>query len=150
MCIRDRLQVERAGLHGESLPFGDRTFDAALIVGVLDFVPDPVLVLREARRVARHSVVVLALASGSWLALRRRMSGWRGHPIFSQARFRSRARLLELARASGADPREVASALLLPPALAGRLPSLETWLGRRTRLGAGIVGFSLSAGTAPR
>jgi ubiquinone/menaquinone biosynthesis C-methylase UbiE len=145
---RGRFPVVRGD--AARLPFPDRAFDAALIVGVLDFVRDPAAVLREARRVVRHSVVVLALASGSWLALRRRLRGRMGHPVFSQARFYSRAKLLALARASGAEPRGVASALLLPPALAGRLPSLETWLGRRTRLGAGLVAFSLSAETAPR
>jgi len=130
------------------LPFPERAFDAALLVGVLDFVPDPSIVLREARRVVRHSVVVLALASGSWLGLRRRLRGRMGHPIFSQARFYSRARLLEIAHASGAEPEQVAGALLLPPAISARLPALERWLSRRALPGAGIVAFTLSAGSA--
>ncbi len=117
---RERFAVVRGD--AARLPFADRSFDATLIVSVLDFVPDPVAVLREARRVARHSVVVLALASGSWLGLRRRLRGRMGHPIFSEARFYSRARLLEFARASGAEPEQVASALVLPPAISARLP----------------------------
>jgi len=130
------------------LPFAERSFDAALLVGVLDFVPDPVLVLREARRVVRQRVVVLALASGSWLGLRRRLRGRMGHPIFGAARFYSRARLLEMARASGAEPEQVAGALLLPPGISARLPALESWLSRRALPGAGIVAFTLSAGSA--
>jgi len=130
------------------LPFAERSFDAALLVGVLDFVPDPVLVLREARRVVRQRVVVLALASGSWLGLRRRLRGRMGHPIFGAARFYSHARLLEMARASGAEPEQVAGALLLPPAISARLPALESWLSRRGLPGAGIVAFTLSAGSA--
>jgi hypothetical protein len=73
-----------------------------------------------------------------------------GHPIFREARFYSRARLLAIARASGAEPRQVASALLLPPALSARMPALESWLGRRVGVGAGIVVFTLSAGSAGR
>jgi len=143
---RTRLPVVRGD--AQRLPFPDRAFDAALLVGVLDFVPDPTSVLREARRVVRHKVVVLALASGSWLGLRRRLRGRMGHPIFGAARFYSRARLLELAHASGAQPEQVAGALLLPPALSARLPALESWLGRRSLPGAGIVAFTISAGSA--
>lgn len=106
------------------LPFADRSFDAAYLVVVLDSVPDPVAVLREARRIARGRVGVIALASGSWLGLRRRVSARRGHPVFSQARFYSRRRLIELAVEAGAEPERVRGALFLPPALGAR-----AWIG---------------------
>lgn len=138
---RDRMPVVRAS--ALQLPFADRSFDAAYLTAVLDFVPDPVLVLREARRVVRDRLAVIALASGSWLGLRRRISGDLGHPIFSQARFYSRRRLIEMARASGAEPERLRGALFLPPSLGPRLPALERFLRQRIVAGAGIVGFAL-------
>ena len=100
-------------------------------------------VLLEARRVVRQRVAVIALTRGSYLAARRRVAGWRGHPIFRHTRFYSRARVLDFARASGAEPERVRTALLLPPLVAGLAPSIERALSRHVRLGAGIVAFSL-------
>jgi SAM-dependent methyltransferase len=140
---RSRLPVVR-GI-ASRLPFADRSFDSAYMIAVLDFVPDPVAVLREARRVVRGRVAVIALASSSWLGLRRRVSARMGHPVFGQARFYSRRRLLELAREAGAEPERVRGALFLPPMLGARAPALERGLRRRMLLAAGIVGFSLPA-----
>lgn len=55
---RERLRaasvpVERAGLDGQSLPFPDHCFDAALSTWTLCTIPDPVAALREVRRVLR-------------------------------------------------------------------------------------------------
>lgn len=131
------------------LPFRDGAFDAAVVSAVLDFVPDPVAVLREARRVARRRVVVLALARHSWLATRRRIAGRRGHPIFSRARFHSRRELCAFARAAGAEPEHVGGALFLPPAIGGRLPTLERAL-RGPRLPfAGLISFAMRGSGAP-
>jgi SAM-dependent methyltransferase len=127
------------------LPFQDRSFDGALVTAVLDFVPYPVAVLREARRVASQRVAVLALGGGSWLAMRRRFAGRRGHPIFSQASFYSPAKLMEMARAAGCEPERVTGSLFLPPALAGRWPKLELALRGRSTFGAGLIGFSMPA-----
>jgi ubiquinone/menaquinone biosynthesis C-methylase UbiE len=60
-AARDRLsgaQVERAV--AESLPFEDRSFDAALAQLVVHFMADPVAGLREMRRVTKPSGVVAA------------------------------------------------------------------------------------------
>lgn len=139
---------------GESLPFRDGAFDAALLVFVLEFASDPVAVVREARRVARRRVVVLTVGAGSWLALRRRVAGWRGHPIFSRARFLSRARLVEAIRSSGAEPEGVRTALYLPPLVAARAPGLEMRLAKTALPCAGVVavgfGGAGSKGVAPR
>jgi ubiquinone/menaquinone biosynthesis C-methylase UbiE len=43
---------------GESLPFGDRTFDAVCEFSTLHHVPDPVPVIREMLRVARKVVLI--------------------------------------------------------------------------------------------
>ncbi|GAA1233283.1 class I SAM-dependent methyltransferase [Kitasatospora nipponensis] len=45
--------VERAGLDGQSLPFADHTFDAALSTWTLCTVPDADTALREVRRVLK-------------------------------------------------------------------------------------------------
>ena len=51
----------RADLHlGDAghLPFDDKQFDFAVLLTVLEFCPDPALVLQEAARVARKAVLV--------------------------------------------------------------------------------------------
>src|SRR3954464_15120421 len=47
------IPVERSGLDGQSLPFPDHSFDAALSTWTLCTIPDPVLALTEVRRVLR-------------------------------------------------------------------------------------------------
>jgi len=140
---RARVPVVRA--EGARLPFDDRAFDAVVIVTVLEFAADPVALLREARRVARERVVVLALASDSFLGLRRRVAGWLGHPVFARATLRGRRALVALARRAGAEPLERRSALFLPPSLAGRWPRLEERLSRGALPCGGILGLALPA-----
>jgi ubiquinone/menaquinone biosynthesis C-methylase UbiE len=55
---QDRLSastvtVEQSGPDGQSLPFADNSFDAALSTWTLCTIPDPVLALTEVRRVLR-------------------------------------------------------------------------------------------------
>jgi ubiquinone/menaquinone biosynthesis C-methylase UbiE len=45
--------IEQAGLDGQSLPFADNSFDAALSTWTLCTIPDPVLALTEVHRVLR-------------------------------------------------------------------------------------------------
>src|SRR4051794_183967 len=52
--LASQVAVERSGLDGQSLPFDDDSFDAALSTWTLCTIPDPVLALREVRRVLRH------------------------------------------------------------------------------------------------
>jgi ubiquinone/menaquinone biosynthesis C-methylase UbiE len=52
------VQVERGVV--ESLPFEDRSFDAALAQLVVHFMVDPVAGLREMRRVTKPNGVVAA------------------------------------------------------------------------------------------
>jgi len=47
------INVERAGLDGQSLPFEDETFDAALSTWTLCTIPDATRALREVRRVLK-------------------------------------------------------------------------------------------------
>ncbi|MBL0747999.1 class I SAM-dependent methyltransferase [Nocardioides baculatus] len=50
---RTALTVERAGLDGQRLDLADDSHDSALITFSLCTIPDPLLALREARRVVR-------------------------------------------------------------------------------------------------
>lgn len=50
---RTELTVERAGLDGQRLDLADDSHDSALITFSLCTIPDPLLALREARRVVR-------------------------------------------------------------------------------------------------
>ncbi|HEX6934816.1 MAG TPA: methyltransferase domain-containing protein, partial [Streptosporangiaceae bacterium] len=47
------VPISRSGLRGESLPFADASFDAALSTWTLCTIPDVALALRELRRVLR-------------------------------------------------------------------------------------------------
>ncbi len=47
------VPVERSGLDGQLLPFGDDSFDAALSTWTLCTIPDPATALSEVRRVLR-------------------------------------------------------------------------------------------------
>jgi ubiquinone/menaquinone biosynthesis C-methylase UbiE len=48
-----RVPVERAGLDGQSLPFGDDSFDTALSTWTLCTIPDAAAALSEVRRVLK-------------------------------------------------------------------------------------------------
>jgi SAM-dependent methyltransferase len=125
------------------LPFRNGAFDRVFLVAVLDFVDDPVAVLREAVRVSRGTVAVLALASGSWIAWRRRVRGALGHPIFRRARFYPRRRLLAFAAQAGGCVEHVRGILVLPPALAARLPRIEERLSAGSNPFASLVGLRM-------
>ncbi|HMJ91194.1 MAG TPA: class I SAM-dependent methyltransferase [Candidatus Acidoferrum sp.] len=43
---------------GASIPYPDRSFDVVLFVDVLHHTIDPTVLLREAKRVARHAIVI--------------------------------------------------------------------------------------------
>lgn len=48
-----RVPIQRSGLDGESLPFADDTFDAALSTWTMCTIPDVAAALREIRRVLK-------------------------------------------------------------------------------------------------
>ena len=59
-----QVAVERAGLDGQSLPFDDDVFDAALSTFTLCSIPDPSAALAEVRRVLRPGAELHFLEHG--------------------------------------------------------------------------------------
>lgn len=143
MLAHARARVPSACADGRRLPFRAGAFDGALCAAVLEFSDDPAALLAEARRVARTRVVVFSVNARSYLGLRRRVAGWRGHPIFRHVVPKTARALFEASRRAGAEPERARSVLYLPPALGARLPRLERLLGRSALPGGGILGWSL-------
>lgn len=75
-------------VHGDAgaLPFGTGTFDVALMITTLEFLPGPARALREAARVARLGLVLGVLNRMHPLARQRKRSGT---PLWQTARFYS-------------------------------------------------------------
>ncbi|MGE0744440.1 MAG: class I SAM-dependent methyltransferase [Rhodospirillales bacterium] len=58
VLVRPDASIPVRGFDGRRLPFADDAFDAALLVDVLHHTDDPMALLREARRIARRSIVI--------------------------------------------------------------------------------------------
>lgn len=76
-----------------ALPFLDGAFDLVALITTLEFVADPVQVLVEAVRVARHGLILGVLNRQSLLAWRRERSG---EALWQMARFFTPAELVRL------------------------------------------------------
>jgi SAM-dependent methyltransferase len=83
---RDRTHIPVEMFDGARIPFGDRSFDVVLFSDVLHHSADPAALLREARRVAAHSLLIKdhnrnGLAAGARL----RFMDWVGNARFGVA-----------------------------------------------------------------
>jgi len=58
VLVRDHAHGPVVKFDGTSIPFPDRSFDTLVFVDVLHHTNDPVLLLREAARVARNTIVI--------------------------------------------------------------------------------------------
>lgn len=87
----------------EELPFANETFGAVLIALTLCFIDDPSRVLLEARRalVPGGGLVLGLILKGSPWAEHYARKGREGHPIFSRARFFSKAEVEDLLQQAG-------------------------------------------------
>lgn len=65
---------------GRILPFSSGSYDVVMLVDVLHHADDPTLLLREARRVAAHVVIIKDHVTGAWLSSERlRLMDWVGN-----------------------------------------------------------------------
>lgn len=58
VAVREDTGIPVEQFDGERLPFEDRSFDCVMFVDVLHHTDDPNVLLQEARRVARKSIVI--------------------------------------------------------------------------------------------
>jgi ubiquinone/menaquinone biosynthesis C-methylase UbiE len=85
------------------LPFPESSFDKAVSITALEFIPDGRRAVKELFRVTRKggTVVAATLNSLSPWAERRREEGQKGHSLFSQAFFRSPGEMAAFAPVEG-------------------------------------------------
>jgi ubiquinone/menaquinone biosynthesis C-methylase UbiE len=55
---RSQTQIPMEWFDGEAIPYDDRSFEVTMFIDVLHHTMDPMILLREAARVARKSVVI--------------------------------------------------------------------------------------------
>ncbi len=58
IMVRTTTQTPVRPFDGKTIPYDDNSFDVVMFVDVLHHTDDPEILLREARRVARHSVIL--------------------------------------------------------------------------------------------
>jgi SAM-dependent methyltransferase len=58
VLVRSSTRIKVQPFDGRQLPFSDRSFDTVMFVDVLHHTDDATVLLKEARRVARESVIV--------------------------------------------------------------------------------------------
>lgn len=85
VLVRPVTHIPVTRYDGTALPFADKSFDHVTIVDVLHHTNDPALVLKEAARVARQSVVIKDhLREGMLAGVTLRAMDWvgnRGHGV---------------------------------------------------------------------
>jgi SAM-dependent methyltransferase len=58
VLVRPRTLIPTEKYDGERIPYGDTSFDGVMFVDVLHHTTDPLILLREAIRVARRAIVI--------------------------------------------------------------------------------------------
>jgi SAM-dependent methyltransferase len=71
----------------EDLPYDDNEFDLAVLINTLEFLDDPLQVLREAGRVANRKVFIGVMNGLSWHCLRAKLQAQFSDSLFSHVRF---------------------------------------------------------------
>ncbi|MGM0427684.1 MAG: class I SAM-dependent methyltransferase [Thermodesulfobacteriota bacterium] len=82
----------------DDLPFDDNEVDYATLINTLEFLDNPLMALREAGRVANKKVFIGVWNSLSWNGLLKKIHGFFGDPLFSQARLYNLWQLKSLLR----------------------------------------------------
>jgi ubiquinone/menaquinone biosynthesis C-methylase UbiE len=102
-----------------ALPFPDGRFDLAAFITTLEFIPDPVLALVEALRVARQGVILGVLNRQSILGRQLKRAGG---PVWEAAHFFSPAELIQVVRRAAGEPVTISWRTTLWPVWPGMLP----------------------------
>jgi len=87
-----KLWADGSLLRGESahLPFRDGSFDVVVFIACMEYMPEPVRVLTEASRVARHGIIIGLMNKWSLPTVRRILQVKMGrNPFYETARFYS-------------------------------------------------------------
>jgi SAM-dependent methyltransferase len=58
VLVRDETEIPISKFDGTTIPFPDRSFDVAMFVDVLHHTDDPMILLKEAARVAKSFIVI--------------------------------------------------------------------------------------------
>jgi ubiquinone biosynthesis O-methyltransferase len=137
------LDVELIEGHIGALPVADAAFDVVIAVTVLCFVPDAERAVREMARSLEPGGRMVIGELGRWnlWAAKRRISGWLGPSVWSAARFRTASQLRRLMTNAGLTVTTTRGAIFYPPcsAAAALLAPCDSWLGRRTSIGAAFL-----------
>ncbi len=161
-CDIDPRMIARAAAHAaqnkatigyavgraETLPFRDRSFDLVTVITVLDFVPEPVSVVREIARVLTPGgrLVIGDLGKWSLWAASRRLRGWFGAEMWNAAKFRSASELRALVQAAKLRVDRVSGAVYYPRSrfVARLMAPIDPALGELTTFGAAFIAIQAS------
>ena len=68
VLVRPQTAIPVEKFDGRTMPAADGSYDVVMFVDVLHHTTDPMVLLREARRVARHAVLLKDHTCDGWLA----------------------------------------------------------------------------------
>lgn len=144
-ATEERRSIDFLRAAGESLPFDDGSFDAAITMATLEFVDDPEKVLGEMLRVTRPGgrvVVGVINRDSPWGELYTRI-GEAGDPVFKDARLMNQSEVVSL-RPKGtpavAPPETIDACLYIPPeASEGDIGWIEEDAGREAGVSPGFL-----------
>jgi ubiquinone biosynthesis O-methyltransferase len=116
-ALTSGASIEWCRASAESLPYDSETFDIVLAVTILCFLREPLQVMREVRRVLRPggSFVIGELGRYSSWALLRRVRGWLGSSMWSEAHFWTIGELSELLQHAGFQVTASCGCVYYPP-----------------------------------
>jgi ubiquinone/menaquinone biosynthesis C-methylase UbiE len=132
--------------NAEDLPFEADSFDGILMAFTLCFVESPEAALSECYRVLKGNgrlLIGLIPAEGLWGKTYRQKKK-QGHPIYSQARFLTIKKTMQIAKKSGFEIEESACTLFCKPdELPKTFPRIETGIDEQAGFAAMLFAKSI-------
>ena len=147
VAARKLPEVPLLQARAESLPFRDGSFDLVALITVLEFLPEPLPALREARRVSREKIYLGILNKASLLGMVRRVKAKFAESTYRQATFYTIGEISRLLREIEERPSfDWGSVLHFPLSWQSLFSGLERFLSfRESPLGA-FLGVCLNIG----